>query len=61
MTGPRAIVLLCAVMALVDGAFWEAVGLAVFALVLFVARPNPRDRRPRGVRFRWHIGGWREQ
>lgn len=61
MTWPRVIVLLCAALALVDGAVWQAVGFVVFVAVLFVARPNPRADRLHGVRFRWHGGGWWQQ
>lgn len=58
MTVPRAIVLLCAALALADGAVLEAVGLVLFAIVLCASGGG---RRSRGLRFRWHYGTWRQE
>jgi hypothetical protein len=60
VTGPRAILLLCALLALLDGDVWEAVGLAGVAAVLFIAWPDGFGQRP--VPFRvWFPGGrWRD-
>lgn len=59
MTVVRVVLLLCALLALLDGAVWECVGLVVFVLVLFLAWPEGVGRRP--VPFTvWLPGGrWR--
>jgi predicted Abi (CAAX) family protease len=54
MTFPRAVVLLCALAALADGAVWEAVFLVLFVVVLWVFWPAGVGRRPVPFRIWWH-------
>lgn len=59
MTIVRGVLLLCALVALLDGAIWEAVGLGAFVLVPFVAEPGGWGQRPVGFRIWFFGGGWR--
>lgn len=59
MTIVRAVLLLCALLALLDGAVWEAVGLTVFVVVLWLAAPGGVGQRPVGFRVWFFGGGWR--
>jgi hypothetical protein len=59
VTAFRGVLLLCALLALSDGAAWEAVGLVAFVVVLCVAWPGGAAQRPVGVTV-WLPGGrWR--
>lgn len=59
MTIVRAILLLCALAALLDGAVLEAVGLVLFVVVLFAAWPEGWGRRPVPFTFTMPGGRWR--
>lgn len=55
----RAMLLVCAVLAIVDGAVLEGVGIAAFVVVLFVAWPGGVWQRPVGLTV-WLPGArWR--
>lgn len=50
---------LFAFLALLEGAFLEALGLAVFTLVVWFAVARGVGERPRGIRIWWPGGAWR--
>lgn len=52
----RVILLGCAVVAVLDGAVWEALGIAAFVVVLMVAAPGGLAPRPWPFRV-WFPGG----
>lgn len=59
MTFPRVVLIACAVLALVDGALWEAAGIAAFVVVLVLFFPDGVSPRPWPLRVWWWGGGWR--
>lgn len=61
MTGPRFVLLILAVLALVDGAWIEAFGVALFVLVLCCAWPGGIFQRPVPFTVWWPGGRWRDR
>lgn len=56
MTWTRLILVLLALLALADGAVYEAIGIAVVVVVLAVRWPRGAGRRPVPIRM-WFPGG----
>lgn len=59
MTLVRAILLGCALMALLDGDVGQAIFIVLFVVVLVVAAPGGVWQRPVPFRVWWGPGGWR--